>query len=262
MNRPVRYIVDQSQEYRNRYGTRAGLWLWYLLRSDYKSKKGSIYEVKLPGVKNPIALRAGTSDIDVLRQLIVHEELSFPLSEKPSFIIDAGANIGLASVYFANRFPRTRILAIEVDASNFAVLETNTRYYKNVIPIQKALWNKPGYVRITNPNDAPWAYRVVEADSADSGAIASTSVKAILEEFRPPEISLLKLDIEGAEKEVFEGDFSDWLKYTRAVAVELHDRLRPGCSASLEAALRGRSYTRSKHGEYDVIYFPEPQPFQ
>lgn len=46
-----------------------------------------------------------------------------------AFIIDAGANIGLTSVYLANRFPNARILALEVDQQNFELLAENARPY-------------------------------------------------------------------------------------------------------------------------------------
>lgn len=41
------------------------------------------------------------------------------LSISPRFIVDAGANIGLAAVYFTNRFKDATIVSIEPEQSNF-----------------------------------------------------------------------------------------------------------------------------------------------
>ena len=46
-------------------------------------------------------------------------------------------------------------------------------------------------------------------------------------------IDILKLDIEGAELEVFETSES-WIGKVGMLAVETHDRFRPGCSKAFE----------------------------
>jgi hypothetical protein len=50
-------------------------------------------------------------------------------------------DIGLASVYLANRFPNAQILALEVDAQNFELLVKNTLAYPQIKPLPKGLWN-------------------------------------------------------------------------------------------------------------------------
>jgi hypothetical protein len=47
-------------------------------------------------------------------------------------------------------------------------------------------------------------------------------------------IDLLKIDIEGAEKDVFQD--CAWIKNVRVIAIELHDRVRPGCQSTVESA--------------------------
>jgi hypothetical protein len=44
-------------------------------------------------------------------------------------------------------------------------------------------------------------------------------------------IDILKVDIEGAEKEIFSGSPS-WINHVGVLIVELHDRLKAGCSRS------------------------------
>jgi hypothetical protein len=43
-------------------------------------------------------------------------------------------------------------------------------------------------------------------------------------------IDILKIDIEGSEKEVFEHGSERWLNATNCVITELHDNLKPGTS--------------------------------
>src|SRR5262245_59178053 len=95
---------------------------------------GELVRVQVPPLQ-PLFLRAGTSAILIFRQLFIRRELDFPLPGAPAVIIDAGANIGLASLYFAARFPQARILALEVEPSNFRMLTLNTRDYPQVTPL-------------------------------------------------------------------------------------------------------------------------------
>ena len=54
--------------------------------------------------------------------------------DRPSVIIDAGANIGLASIWFASKFPEARILAIEPEKSNYELLVRNVEPLHHVTP--------------------------------------------------------------------------------------------------------------------------------
>jgi len=56
-------------------------------------------------------------------------------------------------------------------------------------------------------------------------------------------IDLLKIDIEGSEKEVFEA--CDWQDRLDSIVIELHDRFKPGCSQVVNRALQGFSRTTS-----------------
>src|SRR5687767_12488201 len=66
--------------------------------------------ISLPGIAFPFRLRKGTSDLLVFREVFLFKTYHIEL-DKPALIIDAGANIGLTSIYFSNRFPDARIIA-------------------------------------------------------------------------------------------------------------------------------------------------------
>ncbi len=71
-------------------------------------------------------VRPKTSDFSTFRQIFMDHEYDFKLLDVPNIIVDAGANIGLASLFFAQRFPSAKIFALEPDHSNFEMLMKNT----------------------------------------------------------------------------------------------------------------------------------------
>jgi len=221
---------------------------------------GTQFQLSVPGLRAPITLRAGTSDLDVFHQIFHDNELGFRLQPRPRIIVDAGANIGLASLYLAARFPRARIVALEVDETNFALLQANTRAYRGRIEgFRRALWSNRATVTIDNPEDQPWSLRVRSAPPGSGGSIDALGVADLLDELGLARVDLLKLDIEGAEREVLGQEPERWIGRVGTLAVELHDRLYPGCTAALETALAGRPHRRIRSGEYDLIQFEEPR---
>jgi hypothetical protein len=63
-------------------------------------------------------------------------------------------------------------------------------------------------------------------------------------------IDIAKVDIEGAEIEVFES--SDWMKNVRCLMIELHDRFRPGCSEAV-SSVATNGFSREQRGETTVF---------
>jgi len=82
-----------------------------------------------PGIRHPVHLRVWTTDTSTYAEVLLRGEYAFDLPFSPRIILDAGANIGMASIYFTHRYPEARIIAVEAEASNFAVLERNVRPY-------------------------------------------------------------------------------------------------------------------------------------
>ena len=76
-------------------------------------------------VRHPFSIRVRTSDYSCFRQVFVLQEYALDARWQPKTIVDAGANIGLASIYFANAFPSSRIVAVEPERGNFRLLQKN-----------------------------------------------------------------------------------------------------------------------------------------
>jgi len=67
----------------------------------------------------------------------------------------------------------------------------------------------------------------------------------------------LKLDIEGAEKNVFEKKFEQWLPRVKILVIEFHDRMVEGCSSTVLKALSNYSFRSEIKGENTIFYNKE-----
>ncbi len=188
-------------------------------------------------------LRLNTTDPLVWFSVFHQEDYGARLPFEPKVIIDAGAYTGFSAIYLANRYPLARIIAIEPDYSNFQLLTKNCRRYPMITPVGAALWFEDTEVILYPQPEGHWASSVVRRETAARNVINGRPVRAICIEtlmalFDLGTVDLLKLDVEGAEKEILEYS-GTWIDHIGAIFIELHDRLRPGCTEALGVATRG-----------------------
>lgn len=187
--------------------------------------------------KYPFQLRIPSSDLSTYKQIFIKQEYDFTVKSQPQIIVDAGANIGLASIYFANKYPNAKIIAIEPEQSNFKLLKNNIAPYFNIITLQAALWHKNEEINLFDPGRGKWGFMVEkknESESLSGGiyhAVTAMTLDKVMENYNLEKIDILKIDIEGAEKEVF-SDSSSWIEKVDSIIIELHDRFKTGCSRS------------------------------
>lgn len=206
-----------------------------------------------PGYRRPFHLRRGGSDLHTFVHVIAQDAYKPDFDEPSSaeVIIDAGANVGLAALWYAEKYPDAKILAIEPEAENFEWLQRNVEAYPNIRPIQAALWNECGSLSITDTGGGSWAFRVdlSPADGASTGTdIAAITIESLMKEHDVDHIDILKIDVEGSEKEVFEAS-DGWIGDVDMIAVELHDRFKAGCSDAFNEATREFSIRSTRDEE-------------
>ena len=126
-----------------KFGTE-GFKLW----KSKQNKNGKIVGYKLKGIKSKLFLRTGSSDYEVFKQIFLENQYDVKYKAPPGVIVDCGANIGLASIYFANKYPSAKIIAIEPEKDNFELLKLNTGEYTNIIPVNNGIWNKKANLEI------------------------------------------------------------------------------------------------------------------
>jgi FkbM family methyltransferase len=243
----------------SKYGWRRGLHLLWHYRQATLLPRGRLVRVQHPDLPFPVYLRARSSDAIVLKQSLIQGTLDYPLPQAPDFIIDAGANIGVVSAVFATRYPRARIVAIELEQSNVELLRRNVAPYPNVTVLHAALWGHSTQLILENPGAEAWAFRATEAsvtdtsDTASTAAVPALTVDDVLRQFAAPRVDLLKVDIEGGEREVFRDTQSPWLATVAVVAIEIHEQAAPGSEAAVAQALPPSRFARAQHGDCDVF---------
>ncbi len=208
--------------------------------------------VHAAGIARPIHLRVGTSDVSLFRDILLKKEYAWEMPSLPRVIVDAGANVGMASVFYANRYPEAKIISVEPEPWNAEMLRKNMAYYPNNVVLEAALWNENEPVRLLDPGLGEWGFRTV----AGGSGVRGITVEQLMRECGIDYIDLLKLDIEGAEVEVL-ADASRWIGRIGAILMEPHDRFRAGCSRSLYLATPDFEVERRK-GE--MIYLARVDP--
>jgi FkbM family methyltransferase len=146
-------------------------------------------------------------------------------SGRVPIIVDAGANVGAAAIWFSKLFPDASIIAIEPDADNADLCRLNTRIWQNVQVIEAALGSEPGAASLSNPERQAWSFRVTR--SADGEVPVCTIPQIIRHDQRTQSLFLVKIDIEGFESDLFASNV-EWLDEVEVVIIEPHDYMFSG----------------------------------
>ena len=136
-------------------------------------------------------------------------------------IVDAGANIGASTAFFAIAFPTALVVAIEPEESNFDLLTKNSLGL-NVEVMKAALSSETGRATVYNPGTEHWSFRTERTKSAEG--VPCVTVDSLYSEFARHGVFpfIVKIDIEGGEEDVFMRN-TEWVKKTPVIMIELHD---------------------------------------
>lgn len=204
-------------------GLRDGVYLFFLNPCESKE-----YKITLKATRFPFFIRGNSSDSGVITQVFYQKDYEISLPFIPSTILDCGANIGLASIYFKNRFPDVKIITIEPESENFQLLRRNLAPYSNIHFENKGLWSEQCSLEIISGEDGqPWSFFVKKIDAPTKNSIEAIGIQDIIEKYSLDYIDLLKIDIEGSEYELFNKNYDLWLPKVKVIIIELHDRFRP-----------------------------------
>src|ERR1700731_1457140 len=216
--------------------------VWLAVQARFLSRCPTL-TVVVPNLRHPVRLRFKTSDVSTFEQVLVKCSYDCDLIRMPQVIVDAGANVGLTAIFYANKYPGCKIIAIEPAKSNYDLLRANVADYPNITPVHAALWKENRELKVVDPGMGAWGFqtRLAEGsedlDDKSQELSRGITISDLMNEYGLDHIDLLKIDIEGSEREVFE-NADAWIENVGAIAIELHDKTQPGCSRSFNQATK------------------------
>jgi FkbM family methyltransferase len=172
-------------------------------------------------------LRTTSGDFFVLPEVFLDESYYIPpaLLRRCTTIIDAGANVGLTTLYFARVYPSAHFVCVEPVRGNLELLRLNTRSLgARVRVVEGALSGTPGTLVFA---DSAWSWGGKVSDSAMGYSVRAYTMVELLEMANLDHIDLLKLDIEGAERSLLSSSPA-WLDKVSTIVIETHDGYLPG----------------------------------
>jgi FkbM family methyltransferase len=167
------------------------------------------------------------SDAFVFSEVFEHRYYDLPLPMAPGTILDLGANIGLAALFFSRVFPKAEIACVEPMPENVAAMRAN--FLQNGVSptvFAKAISIDDGSVTMQRAahdyghkiNGIPFGKMLNGKTVQVPGICVPTLLKQLVWE----RIGLLKLDVEGYEGVLLRQN-TEWLDRVDSICVECHE---------------------------------------
>jgi FkbM family methyltransferase len=190
------------------------------------------------------------SDWVVLCGVWAHQDYFQPIIRECRTILDAGTNIGMAAVWFKRLIPEAEVACIEPDPRNLALARLNLVANRvNARIFECAVAPYSGRTRLGLDTDTGRS-SLVDACLYTQDQfleVQTRRVPEILDELGWARVDLLKLDIEGMERDIL-ADAADWLDRVGLIVLEVHQNTSP---EELSRLLRPHGWTLTKLGVHD-----------
>lgn len=172
----------------------------------------------------PLSIRNNSSDVFVIKEIFINKcySLPVPYGVKEPVILDIGANIGIASLFFYSYYPDATIHAFEPQKENFELLKKNAENLHGKILVHRmAVMSYTGEASFTGS---------VDKNNFAGGGICQegiikvpcTSMKDFCDNGGIDSIDVLKIDCEGGEYDILYKLDPEFLKKIRIIVGEFH----------------------------------------
>jgi len=169
-----------------------------------------------------ISYRLNRGDLQSIREVWLDEEYRQPEDAAPfNTLVDLGSNIGLTSVWLARKYRFKKIVAVEPSTENAELVRLNlSNNGVEATVIEAAVGPEDGTAVFAASAESNMG-RIGE-DGATGVNVRLVSMQTIMREAQiDGDIDLLKLDIEGGEENLVDGDMA-WTSQVRRIIAELH----------------------------------------
>jgi FkbM family methyltransferase len=214
-------------------------WQWLPVTLDYLGLRLLEYPYELRLRTGQVATLREHTDVVVLWMIFARQH--YPVRSSDQTIVDAGANIGLFTLYAARQAPSARIVAVEPfpDTSQALLGLIDRNNLRNrVTVLDRAVAGSGGTGTMDADAAIPSQYRRIQSPVTATlnlehrGAVLQTgvgvpvSVKTLSEVLDGGNVvsaDLLKMNIHGSEYEVLMSASADTLRRCKRIAMQYHD---------------------------------------
>jgi len=210
---------------------------------------------RITGEKSTLRIRTGPrpadlSDWIVLRGVWAHQDYFHPLIRRCRTILDIGANVGIAAVWFKSLIPDAEVACVEPDPRNLPLARLNL--HENGISAKVFECAVAPYRRRARLGIEDFRGKSSLEDTRlyahrDFVEVETRRVPEILDDLGWPQVDLLKMDIEGMERYVL-ADGGDWLNRVRLMVLEVHQNTS---REELSRLLRPHGWTLQRLGVHE-----------
>ncbi len=260
----LKYVVKKTTGSKiNRFEKESNIMLRFIASTDSNLAGTTSNELLWTAIINRnrfelITRRYPSSDLEIMHQVLGNKEYQ-PIKDlfetgDSLKVIDAGANVGFTSIYLKSAFPNAQILCLEIDNNNAAQLKKNIQLNRleGVTILEKALWKRNAFLEIKRDfrDQTECSYYVEESDSQTG--LQGHNLNYYMEEMRWDKVDILKIDIEGAERYLFESDeMADrLLESIRVLAIEIHDEFN--IRGTIERHFARHGFAHFNHGDITI----------
>lgn len=232
--------------------------------------------IEINGIKRPFHFRSDSigdksvihqmflsKDYDVLKRWAQGKSL-IDYYEKQTrefkvLIVDLGANIGASTVFFSLSYPKSHVYCVEPESTNWHLQCLNTKGL-DCTNYLGASSHHDGTVSLYDPGRSDYGFMTTKDGDPDTnriGDVPTISMNSILNSIEAKDKIpfILKIDIEGAESELFQEDCG-WLVKFPCIIIELHDWMLPfkGSSKNFLTAVARSDFDVIYHGENIFLF--------
>lgn len=163
--------------------------------------------------------------------------------DKLRTIVDVGANVGAAALWFASRAPQARVVAVEPAPGAVSSLVRNLaqnglRDRVDVVPVAIGAASGTGYLA---PSPSSVTASVAATSGPEGVAVPVLTLSDLFQRIGARDIDLLKLDCEGAEYEILTSADESVMRSIAVIVGEFHPG-SAGRRGDLEGVLVGMGF--------------------
>lgn len=200
---------------------------WEVVRFRKRQAEGRALSVQFRG-RPAIHVRGGRADYHIFHRIFLRDEYRLdPILRSDMTILDLGGNVGLFSARVAPDV--ARVVVYEPMPENFAQLTENTRNLANVTAVQSAVGGEAGDLELFMPANEKTS-GVFSAHPTGNELLTERSVTVpcvtlddVFREHHIDRCDLLKIDVEGAEYDIFEAASDETWNKIQRIHGEYHD---------------------------------------